>query len=77
MMLFIIVWMLIGFASGVHAIILAHRQLVKESPRYFSKDDNPFITEPIGVIVVIAVATLGGPVSLLTNLMMFGEECFK
>lgn len=77
MMLFIISWMLIGFASGVHAIILAHRQLVKESPRYFSKDDNPFTLEPIGVVVMIVVCTLGGPVSLLTNLLMFGEECFK
>ena len=76
-MIWFIIWALIGFASGIHAIILVHRQLVKESPRFFHKDDNPFTKDYIGVIIMIVVATLFGPASLLTNLLMFGKECFK
>jgi len=77
MLEFIIIWLLIGFAGGIHAKILGHRQLVKNYPRMFSKSDNPFTIDYIGTVILILIAVIGGPCTLLTNLLMFGKECFK
>jgi len=72
-----LIWLLVGFAGGIHAKILGHRQLVKDYPRMFSKSDNPFTIDYIGTVILMLIAVIGGPCTLLTNLLMFGKECFK
>lgn len=72
--LFFIIWLLIGFASAVHSILLIHKKLVRLHPNMFSKDDNPFALDPVGSVLVILFTTFFGPITLLANMILFWRE---
>lgn len=72
--LFSIIWLLIGFASAVHSILLIHKKLVRLHPNRPSKYDNPFALDSIGNVSFILFATFFGPITLAANMIVFWRE---
>lgn len=72
--LFLIIWLLIGFASAIHSILLIHKKLRRLYPNRSSKYDNPFALDPVGNVLFIFLGTFSGPITLLANLIVFWRE---
>jgi hypothetical protein len=72
--LFLIIWLLIGFASAIHSILLIHKKLRRLYPNRSSKYDNPFALDPVGNVTFILFATFFGPITLSANLIIFWRE---
>lgn len=75
--LFLIIWLLIGFASAVHSILLIHKKLVRLHPTSPCKYDNPFANLDPDDVLFILFGTFSGPITLLANLILFWRELFK
>jgi hypothetical protein len=67
-------WLLIGFVSAIQSILLIHKKLQRLYPNMFSKHDNIFALDPLGNVLFIILATFFGPITLLTNLIVFWRE---
>jgi len=74
-MLWFIIWMLIGFAGGIHALITIRRDLQKDYPLYDLKSD-PLI-ENLYDAVIIFMGGLLGPVSFFVTAFIFPRSFFK
>jgi hypothetical protein len=72
--LFLIIWLLIGFASAIHSILLIHKKLRRLYPNRPFKYDNPFALDPVGSVLYILFSTFFGPITLLANLIIFWRE---
>ena len=72
--LFLIIWLLIGFASAVHSIFLIHKKLVRLYPNTVLKFSDRFTLDPIATVLFILFATFFGPITLLANMILFWRE---
>jgi len=72
--LFLIIWLLIGFASAIHSIFLIRKKLRRLYPNWSFKYDNIFAPDPVGNVLFIFLGTFSGPITLLANLIVFWRE---
>lgn len=74
-MIWFIIWVLIGFAGGIHSLITIRRELQKNYPSYDPKSD-PLI-ECLEDGLVIFMGGLLGPFSFLVTACVAPRSFFK
>jgi hypothetical protein len=74
-MIWFIIWMLIGFAGGIHALFVIRRDIDKDYPWYDLKSD-PLI-ENLDDVMIILISVMIGPLSFLVTAYTFPRSFFK
>lgn len=74
-MIWFIIWVLIGFAGGIHALITIKRDCKKDYPSYDLKS-KPLI-ECSADVLIIFVSMAVGPASFLVTAYTFPRSFFK
>ena len=73
-MIWFIIWVLIGFAGGIHALITIKRDCKKDYPSYDLK--AKLIECPEDVMIILVSMTIG-PASFLVTAYTFPRSFFK
>ena len=74
-MIWFIIWVLIGFAGGIHALITIKRDIQKDYPWYDPKSDPLVMCFDDGLIIFMG--GLLGPVSFLVTAITFPRSFFR
>lgn len=74
-MIWFIIWVLIGFAGGIHALITIGRDCQKNYSWYDPKS-KPLIECPEDVMIILVSMAIG-PVSFLVTAYTFPRSFFK
>jgi len=74
-MIWFIIWMLIGFSGGIHALFVIRRDIDKDYPCLDLKSD-PLI-ENLDDVMIILISAMIGPFSFLVTAYTFPRSFFK
>lgn len=74
-MIWFIIWILIGFAGGIHALITIKRDLQKDYPLYDIKSDP--LVKNLDDGIIIFMGGLLGPVSFFVTAFIFPRSFFR
>jgi hypothetical protein len=75
MIWFTIIWLLVGFAGGIHALIAIRRDVEKDYPAYDPKSE-PLIEYREDVLIIL-MGIISGPVSFAITAYTFPRSFFK